>query len=195
MIEYAATLLNRGHVAEDGKTAYERLKGKPATIPGLQFGERVLLRSNTPARDRRNKMDSEWSRDIFLGQRSVSGEFIVCTVLCSLMHISHAYHCQILWTGKCLKYYVFLCPRWATTWSFHHIHKILKYTVLSLSSLSSYTLSTLNISCFISLKNVQTNRLWWPDFDFDKYQLVEVIVPDCLSPSPGVGYTYYNTSG
>ena len=49
LIEYAAVLINRGQVGADGKTAYERLKGKKAVLPGLQFGERVLWKSNVPS--------------------------------------------------------------------------------------------------------------------------------------------------
>ena len=41
MIEYAAFLLNRCEVGHDGKTAYERLKGKRATCLGIEFGEVV----------------------------------------------------------------------------------------------------------------------------------------------------------
>jgi hypothetical protein len=77
MVEYAAVLLNRGQVGSDGRTAYERLKGKKAVTPGLQFGERVLWKSNVPSYKRRNKMDTDWTEGIFLGQRTVSGEYLV----------------------------------------------------------------------------------------------------------------------
>ena len=53
IIEYAGVLLNRCSVGEDGKTGYERLKGKAASMPGLEFGERVHWRSNVPAKDRK----------------------------------------------------------------------------------------------------------------------------------------------
>ena len=33
LVEYSAVLVNRGQVGKDGKTAYERLKGKPASLP------------------------------------------------------------------------------------------------------------------------------------------------------------------
>ena len=77
LIEYAAVLLNRGQVGADGRTAYERLKGKRASVPGLQFGERVLWKSNVQPYKRKHKMDSDWSEGVFLGQRSVSGEYLV----------------------------------------------------------------------------------------------------------------------
>ena len=70
-------LMNRGQVGSDGRTAYERLKGKKASMPGLQFGERIIWKSNVATYKRRNKMDSDWSDGIFLGHRSVSGEYLV----------------------------------------------------------------------------------------------------------------------
>ena len=51
LVEYAAVLLNRGQVGQDGKTAYGRLKGKAASLPGMQFVERLLWKTNIPARD------------------------------------------------------------------------------------------------------------------------------------------------
>ena len=80
IIEYAGALLNRYSVGQDGKTGYERLKGKAASMPGLEFGERVHWRSNVPAKDRKNKLDSAWKNGVFLGQRTVSGEFLVGTM-------------------------------------------------------------------------------------------------------------------
>ena len=39
MVEYAAHLLNRFEVVHDGRTAYERLKGKRAKCLSVDFGE------------------------------------------------------------------------------------------------------------------------------------------------------------
>jgi hypothetical protein len=41
-MEWAALVLNRYEVGKDGKTPYERCKGKKATTMGLEFGEAVL---------------------------------------------------------------------------------------------------------------------------------------------------------
>ena len=73
IIEYDGALLNRYSVGQDGKTFYERLKGKAASMPGLEFGERVHWRSNVRAEDRKNKLDSAWKDGVFLGQGTVSG--------------------------------------------------------------------------------------------------------------------------
>ena len=61
IIEYAGVLLNRYSVGEDGKTGYERLNGKVASMPGLEVGERVQWRGNVLANGRKHKLDSGWS--------------------------------------------------------------------------------------------------------------------------------------
>ena len=42
IVEYAGYLLNRFEVSRDGKTAYERSKGKKAKSLGIEFGEAIL---------------------------------------------------------------------------------------------------------------------------------------------------------
>ena len=80
IVEYAAVSINRGQVSSDGKTAYERLKAKPANLAGLEFGERLLWKEKIAAKNRRFKMDSDWKHGVFLGQRTLSGEYIVGTM-------------------------------------------------------------------------------------------------------------------
>ena len=42
--EYMAYIMNRLKVGEDGKTVYERVRGKRASVVGLEFGEKVLFK-------------------------------------------------------------------------------------------------------------------------------------------------------
>ena len=42
--EYAAYLMNRLTKGEDGKSQYERMKGKKATVLGIEFGEKLLYK-------------------------------------------------------------------------------------------------------------------------------------------------------
>ena len=44
MVEYASVLINRYLVGKDGKTAYERLRGKKSKMLGFEFGESVHFR-------------------------------------------------------------------------------------------------------------------------------------------------------
>ena len=42
IVEYASYLMNRLEVGHDGRTAYERSKGKAGRVHGVEFGEAVL---------------------------------------------------------------------------------------------------------------------------------------------------------
>ena len=50
LCEYAGYMMNRLDVSVDGKTAYERCKGKKAEVLGLEFGEKVLWKSPAGAK-------------------------------------------------------------------------------------------------------------------------------------------------
>ena len=62
--EYAAYVLNRLEVGKDGKTAYERARGKKATVVGLEFGEKIFWRKKKG--DKMAKRRSKWAYGIFL---------------------------------------------------------------------------------------------------------------------------------
>lgn len=79
IVEYVAVSINRGQVSADGRTAYERLKAKPASLTGLEFGERLLWKNSVAAKDRRFKVDSERKHGIF-SRQTLSGEYIVGTM-------------------------------------------------------------------------------------------------------------------
>ena len=76
MSEYCAFLLNRFEVSADGKTAYERMKGKKAKQQGLEFAEGVLFKKK---RVNQPKSESVWEDGVYLGVRGVSGELIIGT--------------------------------------------------------------------------------------------------------------------
>jgi hypothetical protein len=76
LVEYSAFLLNRFEVSSDGKTSYERCKGKYAKTLGLEFGETLMWRRK-PAGGALGKLTSLWGTGMFLGIRGKSGEIIV----------------------------------------------------------------------------------------------------------------------
>ena len=76
IVEYAAHLLNRFEVSHDGKTAYERYKGKSAKHMGIEFGEGVLWRRR-PIGGAMAKMTILWEEGVFLGVKGRTGEFII----------------------------------------------------------------------------------------------------------------------
>ena len=71
MVEYASVLINRYLVGKDGKTAYERLRGKKSKMLGFEFGESVHFR-RIPLQGRLGKLDG-----LFVGYRTQSGEYMV----------------------------------------------------------------------------------------------------------------------
>ena len=75
MADYAGYLLNRLEVRKDGKTAYERTKGKAATVLGVEFGEKLLWKRKTA--QKMNKVSPKWEYGIFVGVRGRSGELWV----------------------------------------------------------------------------------------------------------------------
>ena len=77
MPEYAAYLLNRLEVGKDGKTPYERCKGKKAQVLGVQFGEKVLYKVKADAKMR--KLRPRWEYGIFVGVRPTSNQVWIAT--------------------------------------------------------------------------------------------------------------------
>ena len=74
--EYAAHLVNRGEVGHDGKTPYERLKGKPGRTQGMEFGEGVLWKRKAEGGPL-GKLTCLWDDGVFLGVKPTTGEIIV----------------------------------------------------------------------------------------------------------------------
>ena len=76
IVEYAAHLLNRFEGGHDGKTAYERCKGKMAKSMGIEFGEGVLWRRK-PVGGALGKLTVLWGEGVFLGVKGRTGEFVI----------------------------------------------------------------------------------------------------------------------
>jgi len=76
IMEYAAYLLSRFEVGHDGKTAFERCKGKKAKVLGLEFGEAILWRRK-PVGGALGKLSVMWADGVFLGMKGRTGECIV----------------------------------------------------------------------------------------------------------------------
>jgi hypothetical protein len=76
VVEYASYLLNRMEVGKDGKTAYERSKGKAARVHGIEFGEAVLWKRR-PVGGALGKLAVLWEDGVFLGVKGTTGEIII----------------------------------------------------------------------------------------------------------------------
>ena len=68
MVEHAAGTLNRCEVGKDGRTAYERIRGKKYRGEAYEFGRKVFHR--VPGKVEGGSMESRWETGIFVGKRA-----------------------------------------------------------------------------------------------------------------------------
>ena len=76
LVEYAGYLLTRCEVGHDGKTPYERLKGKKARLQGMEFGEGILWKRRREGGPL-GKLTCMWEDGVYLGVKGGTGEVIV----------------------------------------------------------------------------------------------------------------------
>ena len=75
MVEHAADLLNKFAVGEDGRTAYERVKGKKYRGEMIEFGRKVMYK--IPCKPEGGNMSERWVVGVWLGKRVSSDEHVV----------------------------------------------------------------------------------------------------------------------
>ena len=76
IFEWIGWLISRAEVGKDGKTGYERCKGRAARLPAMEFGEGVMWkrrREGVPL----GKLSCMWDDGIYLGIKGTTGEIIV----------------------------------------------------------------------------------------------------------------------
>ena len=76
LFDYSMHVLNRMEVSKDGKTAYERCKGKRAKVLGLELGEKVLWKHRQVG-TYQSKLSARLGHGLFIGVNRKSGELIV----------------------------------------------------------------------------------------------------------------------
>ena len=76
LVEMVGWLMSRAEVGADGKTGYERCKGRRARLPGMEFGEAVLWKRKREGGPL-GKLACMWEDGIFLGVKGTTGEMIV----------------------------------------------------------------------------------------------------------------------
>ena len=78
LIQHSADCISKYHMGEDGKTAYERLKGKRFSRPAVEFGEKIHYKRSVKGQ-KAHKLDGKWSEGFFLGFYWKTSEAIVGT--------------------------------------------------------------------------------------------------------------------
>ena len=75
LVEHGAEVLNRFHVGPDGRTAYERVKGKKYQGDSIEFGRSVHHRHAGKVQG--GSMEARWSQGVWLGTKVTSGEHMI----------------------------------------------------------------------------------------------------------------------
>ena len=75
LVEHAADVLNKFAVGIDGRTAYERIKGKKYHGEMVEFGRRVMYK--IPCKPEGGLMTERWVLGAWLGKRALSDEHVV----------------------------------------------------------------------------------------------------------------------
>ncbi len=68
LVEHVADVVSKYMVGVDGKTAFERLYGRPVREEGLEFGETLHWR-HRPTKDMNVVLDTRWSTGVWLGRK------------------------------------------------------------------------------------------------------------------------------
>ncbi len=67
LVRWAALLYSRYKTGSDGKTAYQRQKGKPCRMEVVPFGELVMYKKLKQTGQRKSILDSDWEECFWLG--------------------------------------------------------------------------------------------------------------------------------
>ncbi len=76
LVEWVGWMMSRAEVGKDGKTGYERSKGRKARLPGMEFGEGVLWKRRREGGPL-GKLSCMWDDGIYLGVKGTTGEMII----------------------------------------------------------------------------------------------------------------------
>ena len=79
IVRWAAICHSRYAVGKDGRTAYERLRGRTCKAIVVPMGEKVWDKQLGDGGDRRNKAETEWFPGIWLGPANSSSETLIDT--------------------------------------------------------------------------------------------------------------------
>ena len=79
LIRWAAMCVSRYQVGKDGKTPYQRQRGRNCDVGVVPFGEMVLYRVPAVARDRHQALEERWAKGVWLGHARNTPEILVGT--------------------------------------------------------------------------------------------------------------------
>ena len=77
LVEHAATLFRRYSIGSDGRTSYERSKGRRCNRKVFEFGETVMWHLLTDSRHELHPMAPKFEKGVFLGIYDITSEIII----------------------------------------------------------------------------------------------------------------------
>ena len=78
LVRWSAMLISRFKIGSDGKTSYERQRGRRCQIEVVPFGEMVHYRRLSD-KEPKNKLESRWEQGVWLGHARGSNEALIGT--------------------------------------------------------------------------------------------------------------------
>ena len=79
LVRWAAMAYSRYKIGEDGKTPYERQKGRKCNLEVVPFGELVRYKKLGETSQERKSLESSWNEGVWLGHARGSSESLVGT--------------------------------------------------------------------------------------------------------------------
>ena len=79
MIRWAAICYSRYAMGRDGRTAFERIRGRSCRAVVVPIGEKVWFKRTRETAERKDKAESEWFIGIWLGPALISSETLIGT--------------------------------------------------------------------------------------------------------------------
>ena len=79
MVRWGAMLPSRFLAGKDGKTPYERRRGRKCQVPTEKFGEMVWYKELKSKTEAQNKLEDQWREGIWLGHTRDSNEAVIGT--------------------------------------------------------------------------------------------------------------------
>ena len=79
MVLHAGSLITKFHVGSDGRTPYQRLRGKPWNTAGVEFGECIFYQPLVEESGKLAKLEDRYRDGIFLGYKDGSNEVYIGT--------------------------------------------------------------------------------------------------------------------
>ena len=79
LVRWVAMLYSRFKVGTDGKTAYERQKGRKCKQEVIPFAEKVMYKKLKESGARKHILESQWDEGLWLGHSRISNEVLIGT--------------------------------------------------------------------------------------------------------------------